>query len=236
MRKKQLLFGLIGAAALLVIAASIGLAYFVGVGGNSPAALTVRPTASPSSTTSASNSDPAGDWKVSSGSQAGYRVREQLAGLPAPSDAVGRTSKISGTISVSGSPAQYAITSGSFTVDVSTLTSDRSMRDQRIHNMGLESSRYPTSTFVLINPISLPSTAGSGQMFQVSATGNLTIHGLTKPVTIPLTAQVAGSRVQVSGSVTFPWSDFGMEAPNVGGFVSVQDHVTMEFALNLVKA
>jgi polyisoprenoid-binding protein YceI len=229
-------FGLIGAGVLLVLAAGIGLAYFIGVGGSSPAALSISPTTRPNSSTTPSNSDPTGNWKVSSGSQAGYRVREQLAGLPAPSDAVGRTSEVSGTINLSGSAGQYTITSGSFTVDVSSLTSDRSMRDQRIHNIGLESSRYPTSTFVLINPISLPSTAASGETFRVSATGNLTIHGVTKSVTVPMTAQVTGSSAQVSGSITFPWSEFGMEAPNVGGFVSVQDHATMEFALKLVKA
>ena len=38
----------------------------------------------------------AGTWTVVEGSEAGYRVREQLANLPAESDAVGRTSSVSG--------------------------------------------------------------------------------------------------------------------------------------------
>ena len=34
------------------------------------------------------------------GSEAGYRVREQLANLPAESDAVGRTSDVTGSITL----------------------------------------------------------------------------------------------------------------------------------------
>src|SRR5208282_3431656 len=49
-------------------------------------------TPSPASGTSsagASAASLAGDWTIASGSQAGYRVREKLAFLPAESDAVG---------------------------------------------------------------------------------------------------------------------------------------------------
>ena len=67
----------------------------------------------------------------------------------------------------------------------------------------------------------------------VSAVGTLTIHGTSKTETIPLTARVSGSQIEVVGSVTFPWSDFGMQAPSVGGFVSVTSTATMEFDVHL---
>lgn len=38
-----------------------------------------------------------GTWQVVSGSEAGYRVRERLAALPAQNDAVGRTQAVTGS-------------------------------------------------------------------------------------------------------------------------------------------
>jgi polyisoprenoid-binding protein YceI len=228
---------LITAAALFVVLAGSGVAviYLVVFGTSSPAPLQLS-TASPSAGVQSTKLDPsqlAGTWSVGSGSVVGYRVRETLAFLQAPSDAVGRTSKVTGTVTLGGTADALSVTAASFTADVSTLTSDRSMRDQRIHGIGLESDRFPTATFELTQPASLPATASNGQPFQTSITGKLTIHGVTKQVTIAVQAQLSGSAIQVVGSITFPWSDFGMQAPNVAGFVSVTGQTTMEFDLHL---
>jgi polyisoprenoid-binding protein YceI len=172
---------------------------------------------------------------VTSGSQAGYRVREQLASLPAPSDAVGRTSAVTGTLTLAGSASVDSVTAADFTVDVSKLTSDQSRRDQRIHSQGLQSDRYPTATFKLTAPIALTTDAASGQTVHVSATGDLTIHGVTKSVTIPIDARLSGSKIELVGSITFPFSQFGMTPPSIGGFVTVQNNATMEFQLLLAQ-
>jgi polyisoprenoid-binding protein YceI len=172
---------------------------------------------------------------VASGSLAGYRVREQLASFAAPSDAVGRTSAITGTFTLTQSASGYGVTAASFSVDVTKLTSDQSRRDQRIHSQGLESDRYPTATFTLTSPIALAADAASGQTIHVSATGDLTIHGVTKSVTIPIDAQLSGSKIELVGSITFPFSQFGMTPPSIGGFVTVQSNATMEFQLMLSR-
>jgi polyisoprenoid-binding protein YceI len=193
-----------------------------------------RPSSSASTDASPATAG-AGTWTVASGSQAGYRVREQLASLPAPSDAVGRTTAITGSFTLTQAASGYSVTAASFTVDVSKLTSDRAQRDQRIHRQGLESDRYPTATFQLTSPIALPAEATSGQTVHVSATGALTIHGVTKTVTIPIDALLSGSQIQLVGSISFPFSDFGMTPPSIGGFVSVQNTATMEFKLLLTR-
>jgi polyisoprenoid-binding protein YceI len=166
---------------------------------------------------------------VASGSVAGYRVREQLGFAPAPSDAVGRTSAVTGSLTITQSGTEYSVTAASFSVDVSTLTSDRTMRDQRIHTMGLESDRYPTATFTLTSAIALPSTGANGQAFRVQAVGHLTIHGTTRSVTIPMNARLNGTKIEAAGATTFPFSEFGMTPPSIGGFVTVQNNATMEF-------
>jgi polyisoprenoid-binding protein YceI len=211
--------------------------YLLLFGGSSaaPLALSSAPpaAAAASAGAAASATGLAGSWKASSGSVAGYRVREQLAFLPAPSDAVGRTSAVTGTVVVGGTTDALTVTSASLTVDVSTLTSDQQMRDQHIHQMGLESDTYPKATFVLSDPITLPANAASGAAVSVQATGKLTIHGTTQTVTIPLTARLSSNSIEIAGSTTFPFERFGMTPPSIGGFVSVQDSATMEFDIHL---
>lgn len=191
---------------------------------------------SSTSTVTAGGSALSGTWSVGGGSVAGYRVREQLGFLPSPSDAVGRTSSIKGSVTLAGSGGALTVSAASFTVDVSTLTSDRQMRDQRIHEMGLQSDTYPNATFTLTEPITLPANAASVATLNVQATGTLTIHGTAQTVTIPLTARVSSNAIEVAGSTTFPFERFGMTPPSIGGFVSVQDSATMEFDIHLKQA
>jgi polyisoprenoid-binding protein YceI len=235
MKNRRTLIAVVVAGALALGVAGVGILYFVVFAGSSPQKLALS---SPTPSASASTASPAatpgvGTWTVASGSIAGYRVREQLASLAAPSDAVGRTTAITGTFTLTQSASGYSVTAADFTVDVTKLTSDQSRRDQRIHSQGLESDRYPTATFHLTTPIVLPSSAAAGQAIKVSATGALTIHGVTKTVTIPIDARLSGSQIELVGSITFPFSDFGMTPPSIGGFVSVQPNATMEFQLKL---
>jgi polyisoprenoid-binding protein YceI len=237
MNNRRTVIAAVLAGGLALGAAGVAVLYFVVFAGSSPQKLALSsPTPATSGATANGSSTPgAGTWTVTSGSQAGYRVREQLASLPAPSDAVGRTSAVTGTLTLTQSASGYSVTTATFTVDVTKLTSDQSRRDQRIHSQGLESDRYPTASFQLTTPIALPANAASGQTINVSATGALTLHGVTKTVTIPITARLTGSKIELVGSITFPFSQFGMTPPSIGGFVSVQNNATMEFQLLLVQ-
>ncbi len=192
MSNRRTLLAAVVAGGLALGAAGLAVLYFVVFAGSSPQKLALSsPTPSAAGSTASPASTPAaGTWSVTSGSQAGYRVREQLASLPAPSDAVGRTSAVTGTVTLAQSASGDSVTAASVTVDVSKLSSDQSRRDQRIHSQGLESDRYPTATFQLTAPIALPATAASGQAINVSATGALTVHGVTKTVTIPIAARM----------------------------------------------
>lgn len=232
-RRQALVAGL---GALVILAAvGFGAVYLLFFGGSPAHPLALSGTSSPTASPAQSGQG-SGTWTIAEGTTVGYRVREQLASLPAPSDAVGRTSAINGTMTLTQSGGTYSVTAATFSVEVSTLTSDRPMRDQRIKVMGLESNRYPTATFKLTTPIALPGDATSGQAIQISATGDLTIHGTTRSVTIPIDAQLTGSQIQLVGSLTFPFSQFNMMPPNIAGFVTVQDNATMEFKLLLQHA
>ena len=219
---------------VLVVGGGVAYGGFVvAAGGSSPAPLSLKPATG--STAVPAISHIAGTWTVGTGSVAGYRVREKLAILPAPSDAVGRTSQITGQATVVDSGSTHTVSAASFTVQVNTLSSDRSMRDQRVHTMGLQTDTYPTATFSLSSPLTLPAVATTGQAVKVTATGPLTLHGQTRTVSIPMTLQLSGSTFEAVGSISFPWSEFGMTAPNFGSFVSVANTATMEFDLHFTK-
>src|SRR6267378_3310496 len=236
MKSRRTLIAAIVAGGLLLGAAGLGMLYFVVFAGSSPQKLALSsPSPSTSASTSPDSSAGAGTWTVDSGSQAGYRVREKLASLSAPSDAVGRTTAVTGTLTLTQAASGYSVTAADVTVDVSKLASDQSRRDQRIHSQGLESDRFPSATFKLTSPIALAADATSGQTIHVSATGDLTIHGVTKSVTLPIDARLTGSKIELVGSITFPFSQFGMRPPSIGGFVSVENNATMEFQLLLTR-
>ena len=179
----------------------------------------------------------AGTWNVGSGSVAGYRVREQLASLSAESDAVGRTDAVTGSITIETSGSTNTLTAASLTVDTTSITSDKPQRDNRLRNEGLQTDTYPTATFTLTKPVEIPAAALSGTASDVTLTGDLTIHGVKKSVDIPAKAQLVDGTIQVAGSISFPLSDYGMTAPNIGGFIiSIADTGTLEFLVGFTKA
>jgi polyisoprenoid-binding protein YceI len=190
----------------------------------------------PGSTAAIDASGIPGTWSIASDSVVGYRVRERLASLSADSDAVGRTNAITGTATIAGTASAMTVSDASFSVDMTSLHSDRPMRDNRLRNDGIQTDQFPTSTFRLTQPVTIPANATSGAAVDVTLHGDLTIHGVTKTVDIPAKAQLNGNLIQVAGSLSFPFSDYRINAPNIAGFVAVQDTGTLEFLINLAKS
>ncbi|WP_317230528.1 YceI family protein [Clavibacter sp. MX14-G9D] len=170
-------------------------------------------------------SDLSGDWAIGTGSTAGYRVDEVLNGTDVT--VVGTTEDVTGTITVDGS----TLSAATVTVDVASIATDQPPRDSYFRDEAMQVSQFPDATFTLTQPIDAAVPA-SGEVATVDATGELTMHGVTQTVTVPLQAALSGDGVQVSGSIPVTFSDYGVEAPDLG-FVSVEDQGTVEF---LVKA
>lgn len=177
-----------------------------------------------------------GRWTISRGSQAGYRVREKLAFLPALDDAVGRTSQITGGASFAASAGKLTVTAASFVINVYSLKSNEAMRDEHIHTIGIQSATYPKASFVLTDPLTLPQSSLGGRVVDIEVTGDVNIHGTTRRLMIPVELRLSPTRIEAVGSLTFPWGLFRMTAPSVGGFVSVENRATMEFDLSLARA
>jgi len=172
-----------------------------------------------------------GSFDDFSGSFVGYRVREELVGVGAAT-AVGRTPDVSGSLTLDGT----TITEASFEADLTTLQSDNGMRDGQLGRQGLQTDTYPTATFVLAEPIDLGSVPAEGATIQATAVGDLTLHGVTQRVEIPVEARLADGVVTVVGSLAIAFGDYGMTAPESMRVLSIDENGTMEFQLLFTQA
>ena len=213
-----------------------------------PTALSLAPgTSSSASASSSTGASPtatantaasgavAGTWTVGSGSVVGYRVNEVLLGQNAT--AVGRTSSVTGHLTISGTAA----TAASLSVPMDTIHSDKSQRDAQFDGRIMDVARYPTGTFTLTSPIDLGTLPAAGVIKSYTAHGKLTLHGTTRAVTFTLTAERSaakngGNEIEVAGDIQVLFSDYSIQNPSFAGFVTTQDHGLLEFLLVLTKA
>lgn len=192
----------------------------------------------PAASTAAGGLD--GTWQVDptvgsfadfSGSFVGYRVQEELASIGAQ-EAVGRTPEVTGSLTISGT----TITAVDVTADLATLQSDDDRRDGQLRRQGIETGTFPTSTFHLTTPIELAALPAEGETISLTATGELTLHGQTKTVEVPLQARLSGGVISVTGSIPMVFADYGIERPTSMLVLSIADAGTMEFQLHFTRA
>src|SRR5690242_6875163 len=130
--------------------------------GTSTSSNTNKPASSASSSTTTTSTTPATACSttptsgqqayviVPNQSQASYQVKEKFLNRPLPNIAVGKTNSIQGgfLLQTTGQPA---ISNMKITVNLQTLTSDSSRRDDAIRQHWLESDTYQLATFVVKN-------------------------------------------------------------------------------------
>jgi polyisoprenoid-binding protein YceI len=177
---------------------------------------------------------PDGTWQVSEDGESyvGYRVKEQLAFLDSPNEAVGRSTAVTGTMEVAGDTVE----SVRIEADLTRLTSDESRRDNAIRQRGLESERYPTATLELAEPIMLAKAPAEGQEVRGQGKGRLTVHGVTRDVDLDLRGRWSGSTIQVVGQLPVKMSDYQIQAPRFGPVVSIEDSAAVDFSLVFERA
>jgi polyisoprenoid-binding protein YceI len=169
-------------------------------------------------------------------SSATYVVREKLSRLPVESDASGTTQDgagpdITGELYVT--PQGLATSSKStFRVDLTTIRSDESLRDRFVRDNTLQTNtgnnRY--ADFMIDSVTGFPANYVEGQEVQLTLSGQMTIHGVTKPVTFQVKARRAGEFLTATADSQFNMSDFGITPPNVPT-AKAQDLVRLQVIL-----
>jgi polyisoprenoid-binding protein YceI len=231
-RRRRFIVGAVGAAALIVLVAILGpYVYIHFIEGPAPAKLELpkssgtTTSSSPGAVATALN----GSWNVGTGSMAGYRVQEVLIGQN--STAVGRTSKIWGSMTIAGS----TVTKAAFTVDMASVVSDQSERNARFDGSIMDVSQYPTATLTLSVPIDLGSIPAEGTVAHDNAVGNLAMHGVTRSVSFAVAAERSGSAIDVLADVPITFSEWNIANPSIAGFVTTANTGTLEVLLHLTQ-
>jgi polyisoprenoid-binding protein YceI len=217
-----------GVVLVVVLAVGAPFVYIHFIEGPAPAKLGLSSTPAPGATLTATQLD--GKWVVASGSQAGYRVQEVLAGQK--NTAVGRTNTVTGSMQITGAKVSTA----SFVVDLRTVTSDQSQRDGQFNGRIMDTAQFPNATFSLTKPISLGRIPRVNQTVNVTAAGTLTMHGQTKPVTVSMQARDTGSTIEVSGQIPVVFSTWGIGNPSFGSFVKTDNNGLVEFLLQTTRS
>jgi polyisoprenoid-binding protein YceI len=228
-RFRRLRFVAIGLAALLVLGFAGGYAYLALKDRNAP-----PPLALDTSGPSHQGALPDGRWVLKrSDSIVGFRAREKYFSLPVPSEVVGRTSVVHGTMET----RRGAIVATSVVVDMRTLKTDDSRRDETLRSSrGPVWDEHPYGRFSLgSEPISL-ARLSSASVADVVARGTLRIHDVDRRVDFPLQVQLSGRRLQVVGRLKTKMTTFGFDPPSVAGLTTVRNGVTIEVKLTFVRS
>lgn len=162
-----------------------------------------------------------------SGTQGSYQVQEQLAGHDFTSQAIGRTSAVAGAI-VLDANGTIVPSQSNLTLDLRTLKSDQSMRDNYIQHDPLQTAQYPLATFAPSQATGLawPLPASGTAKFDLA--GDMTVHGTTKPLTWSVTATFGADKVTGTATTPFTFTEFGMQPPRTMIALSVKDGGTLE--------
>jgi len=160
----------------------------------------------------------------------GYRIGEELVTI-GTTEAVGRTSAVEG----SGQISNNTLVAAGFNVDMTTLRSDDSRRDNQLRSQSLETNTYPEAQFELTEPLTLPDELVDGQPVAATATGILTLHGVSREVDIPLDMQLVDDILVTVGALEIVLADYDIASPRAPSVLSVNEQALMEIQLFFVR-
>jgi polyisoprenoid-binding protein YceI len=229
---------LVGLIVVVVLVGGAAFWYFV-LRDDPPAELSVESgDGATETTTGAAPETLDGTWTVEEGdTTAGFRIQESFANGLTDHTAVGRSTDVTGSITIAGTE----ISEGDFTVDLTSLTftDDPGLsvtnRANAMKNRGLETSQFPEASFTLTAPIDFGAQPTEGETVTASATGDLTIHGVTNEVTFDVEAKLVGDTIRVATADPVPvvLADYEMEPPTGGPVAEVSDEGSFEFLVVL---
>jgi polyisoprenoid-binding protein YceI len=190
--------------------------------------LAAAPATTVASASGAGTASPApagieGSWKATSKSVVGYRVKEVLIGQS--TEGVGRTSAVTGTLTIAGAK----VTSVDLTADLTKLESDSDKRDAQVQNRILDTAKYPTATLKLSAPIDFGSEPGDKQEIKAKASAALTVRGVTKTINFEVVARRNGTAIEVNGAIPFTLGDFNIPDPSIIDLVKTEQNGLLEF-------
>jgi polyisoprenoid-binding protein YceI len=210
---------MVGVAVLLV--AGVTLFLWVSGGSAQPSAAVSAPSVPVSGTATLFRIVP-------ESSEVRFITNETLLGQP--KTVVGTTNEVAGDIAVDfDNPSNSRI--GAIRINVRTLKTDNEIRNRTLRGQVLQANtpEYEFATFVPKQITGLPTRIDEGQAITFQIVGDLTVHGVTRPVTFEATLKpISRSRVEGTARATVLYRDFNIVIPNAPGVADVSDQVRLE--------
>ncbi len=118
-------------------------------------------------------------------------------------------------------------------VPAAAMQTGNRRRDGRMRGKILETARYPEIVFELRSFTGDLSRLNPGESFAVQIAGDLTVHGKTARIQLPVDVYVFEDRIEVAGSFPLHWKEYGMRDPSFG-VVRVKEPMQVNFRLRAV--
>lgn len=144
--------------------------------------------------------------------QATYEIDELLRGKP--TRVKGVTNQVTGELSVNPNNPQ-SLTIGTVSIDASTFVTDIAGRDENVRKLVLKST-LAENRYITFRPTQITGLSGTAttSSVPVTITGDMTILGVTKPVTFKGTVTLAGEALALHATATVAYGDFGVTIPD----------------------
>ena len=134
----------------------------------------------------------------------------------------GKTSDVTGTIVAD--PANPSAASVQLVINVDSLDTGVALRNKEMRGRYLQTDKFGTATFKSVS-VSGPASIAPNQPADINITGDLTLHGITKRLTIPVrVVLIPDGRIHTTSSFKIHMPDFGITVPH-NILVTVNDEV-----------
>ncbi|HQR31203.1 MAG TPA: YceI family protein [Blastocatellia bacterium] len=113
-------------------------------------------------------------------------------------------------------------------LDTKPSEDDKKKIQNSMHNEVLESAKYPKVVFKSASVTDLKSTGGENYSFTLN--GDLTLHGVTKRIAIPVSLTINAKQLRAEGKYLLRQTDFSIKPFSAaGGTVKVKNEITVNF-------
>ncbi len=113
-------------------------------------------------------------------------------------------------------------------LDTKPSEDDKKKIHNSMHGEVLESAKYPKVTFKSASVSDLKQTGGENYSFTLN--GDLTLHGVTKRIAMPVSLTINAKQLRAEGKYTLRQTDFGIKPYSAaGGTVKVKNEITVNF-------
>ncbi len=123
----------------------------------------------------------------------------------------GKTANVSGMIVAD--PAAPSDAHVEVSIDLASLDTANSLRNQHMRERYLQTNRFPAATFKSVS-VNASAPIAPNQPADISVTGDFSLHGVTKRMTIPVKVTLlADGRIHAISNFKVRMPDFGISVP-----------------------